>query len=226
MFGEAALVPVQSDVERIANLYGPVYEFTILRNEQPVGWHRLTFSAAGGMLNVMAESSIRIAFGPIPVYRFSYRAVETWSEGRLIALTASTDDNGDRFQMLGQLEDTRFRIESSKGLAEIKLGEFGAPVAARPGMGPVLMATNHWNPHVVQLNKVLNTLTGALSEVEIIAEGKDRLDLKTSVRDAWRWRYKGDFEATSWYDERGRWLALAFKGRDGSQIRYVCTSCQ
>lgn len=206
----------QADLERIAGLYGPAYEFVILRNDKPVGRHRLTFARNKNSLQVGAESSIRISLGPLTLYRFSYRSSEIWTDGKLLSVASNTDDDGDRFSVFAQASEPRLQIEGPKGVLDLDA----------PEDGQLVLASNHWNPAVLGARRVINTLTGEYSRVSITREGRERLELGTARIEATRWRYSGDFEATVWYDDDGRWLALSFLGRDGSKIKYLCTTCR
>jgi hypothetical protein len=88
-----------------------------------------------------------------------------------------------------------------------------------------LYPTNHWNPEVLEPDRVLNTLTGDLTRVDIVRVGTETLDLPTGKVQAARYRYVGDLSLDAWYDDRGQWLGMRFKGRDGSEIRYLCATC-
>ena len=88
-----------------------------------------------------------------------------------------------------------------------------------------LFPTNHWNANVVNERVVLNTLTGELNRVEIISRGVETLKSRHGEIKGQRYSYTGDLDTEVWYDQKGRWVGMEFKGKDGSIITYVCQQC-
>jgi hypothetical protein len=118
------------------------------------------------------------------------------------------DDDGKRLEMDGYRTGDRFRWSVNDG-------------DPRSHEMPVF-PTNHWNPAVLSQDRVLNTLTGRINRVSIEPHGDDET---ASDGDVNRYRYGGELELESWYDDSGRWLGMSFEGRDGSLIEYRCGNC-
>lgn len=193
-----------------ARLYGDRHVFDILRNGETVGRHEVVFSVDGDRLSVQVRMEITIPFLIFTAYRYRYRSDSLWDDRRLLRLSAETDDNGEVSAVRADWTGQALAIE----------GPAGRTLVDAP-----LFPTDHWNPAVIGRDRVLNTITGAVNAVSIIAEGVERLSTPQGVVAATRYRYSGDLENLVWYDAEGRWAAMRFAARDGSTIEYVCRTC-
>ena len=126
-------------------------------------------------------------------------------------INVEIDDNGDPFRFQARQRGGVLRIQSESGRAEFP--------------GP-LFPTNHWNARVLDANRVLNTLTGDVHEVRIVAEGRELVATERGDVVATKYAYSGEFESEVWYDEQGRWVKMRFDGKDGVPIEYFCRRCQ
>lgn len=196
--GQASASQVQED------------RYTILRGGKEVGIHEVRREVVGGETRVRSESRIDVRLLGIDLYRFRYSAEEVWDESGLARLEVRVDDDGKPFRLDGKRSGERFTWSSSAGT-----GEQALP----------LYPTNHWNSGVLGQDRVLNTLTGGLNRVDIERSAREPLALPGGEVRAQRYRYLGDLELDAWYDDRGRWLGMRFKGRDGSEISYLCATC-
>ncbi len=196
--------------EFVATTYGPRIAFDVLRNGKPVGEHVTEFRHDSRGLEVESRMQLGISIAFIKIYEFAYRSRSLWCGQQLLALEATTSDGGD-------VTTTTARLES---------GSLVVTNADREQRGSAgLLASEHWNPRVLQHSAVLNTITGQINTVSIGAcEGPSAL-VTARVPGARCYQYRGDLEARAWYDDRGRWVGLAFAGRDGSEIVYVCRDC-
>ncbi|AWK89967.1 DUF6134 family protein [Azospirillum thermophilum] len=186
------------------------YLFEIRRNGTPVGTHRVTLQPDGERLRVEAHSEITVRLLGIPVYRFDYRSDSLWAGGRLQSLQTVTDDDGTVTRVGARADGGSLLVEGADG-------RVGAPAG--------LMPTDHWNPAVIGARQVLNTITGKINEVRMTREGREEVPAGDGRRSATRYSYRGDLEATVWYDDAGSWVGLRFAARDGSTIDYVCRRC-
>lgn len=194
-----------------AALYGDRMEFEIRRNGEKIGTHSVRFATDAGGLRAEAASDLKVSFLGIAFYRMRYRSVSLWQDGRLRQLQARTEENG-------KVQEVSARDEAGGLVIE---GEGNAAIA--PGD---LLTTDHFHPGVIGTGAVLNTITGRLNRVQMTAEARETVETgDAALRPATRYAYRGELEATVWYDEAGRWVGLEFKGRDGSTIRYVCRRC-
>lgn len=96
----------------------------------------------------------------------------------------------------------------------------GSKVVA-PGIYP----TTHWNPGVLGASRVLNTISGKVTEVDLIPMGEEQVMVEGRSVTARRFRYTGEIQPDVWYDADGRWVKMRFNAKDGSTIESVCERC-
>src|SRR3546814_13071799 len=80
-----------------------------------MGTHRIAFRQEGRALRVDIAIDIAVRFGPIPIFRYTHRNSEIWEDGRLRALDARTDDNGEIFQARARGVPGGLRVEGADG---------------------------------------------------------------------------------------------------------------
>ena len=71
-------------------------DFDVLRKGASIGTHRVSIRTDGPRTEVSIEIDLEVRFAFLTLYRYTHRARETWDADRLVALEASTDDNGTR----------------------------------------------------------------------------------------------------------------------------------
>lgn len=188
-------------------LYGDELAFGVYRDGKRVGEHRVSFRVDGDAIVVEVRFNVDVRFLGFSAYRYVYTATERWQDGRLVALAAETDDNGDRTQVSAVEVGDLLRVRGPSGAVEAPAGTF---------------ATNHWNPGVLDEDLVINSITGALSHVRIEERGVQQVQVDGAAVSARRFVYTGDLDNEVWYDDDGRWLKMRFRAEDGSTIEYVC----
>ena len=192
------------------DLYQDKILFDVVRDGEKVGFHEATFSGDEDDFWVTTRFELEIKFLFIRAYAFKYFSKANWKNGVLSEISISVDDDGEPFSLRGRQEAGEFVIESSKKKFKTSLP---------------LFPTNHWNANVVKEKVVLNTLTGELNSVEIIARDVETLKSGHGEIKGQRYSYTGDLDNEVWYDQKGRWVGMEFKGKDGSIITYVCQRC-
>jgi hypothetical protein len=192
-------------------LYGNKIQFDVMRDGQKVGQHTTRFLTHGNNLVIETLLNLNVTLFSIPIYSFYYEATEIWSDDLMINLDVSILDGSERKTIKAVSTVDGFFIKGPSGDLLIS--------------GPII-STNHWNSDVVKEHQVLNTLTGAVNQVQIVNKGSERITVRNGNLKATRYDYTGDLTGTSvWYDDKGRWVKLQFIARDGSTISYVCNTC-
>ncbi|MGE0484053.1 MAG: DUF6134 family protein [Gammaproteobacteria bacterium] len=195
---------------RVTALYGERIAFDVLRNGRPVGEAVTEFRRAGALLEVHSRMTLDIRVLFVPFYRFSYDSRAQWCGDRLAALAARVDDNGTAFALDARASDGALLVDSDAG-------RLRAPAA--------LLPTDHWNTAVLDDDAVLNTLTGRINAVRIVPCAEPSPLVMATAPTARCHAYTGELEAEVYHDADGRWVGLAFAGRDGSDIVYRCRDC-
>jgi hypothetical protein len=191
-------------------LYGPRIEFALSRNGTPVGSHVIRFEDGVQGLNVNSVFDIKINFLFFTAYRYRYESDSLWNRDKLIRLRAVTNDDGAKTTVEAAWRGDRFVIRGPEGEAAVGHG---------------LYPTDHWNPGVLATSRVLNTITGRVNDVRIVPQGTEFIVAEDRTIAATHYRYTGDLENEVWYDDRGRWVKMRFKAKDGSTIDYQCRRC-
>jgi hypothetical protein len=191
-------------------LYGNQAAYTVLRNGDAVGSHIVTFERRDQSLIVDTRFEITIDVLFFTAYRYLYTSTETWQGGCLAAIDVAIDDNGETSTIAARQEGGTLKVDGPAGRVTAQLG---------------LFPTNHWNAGVLNQGQVLNTLTGGVNDVRIIARGLEERPVNGEVRSVRSYAYTGDLSNEVWYDAQGRWVGMRFLGSDGSTIEHVCKTC-
>jgi len=193
--------------------YGEDMLFTVKRNGKPIGTHAVKFSRDGDAFVVDTKTKLKVKFLFFTAYKFEYTAQEIWRDGKVQQVFADTNNNG---------EDFIYEMTFDADKVTIADGSADAVFDLDPNTYP----SNHWHPKVLSAQVIINTLSGVPNQVEITPTDWELVSTAQDERRAQRYEYSGELEnVSSWYDEKGRWVALEFKGEDGSTISYECVRC-
>ena len=69
--------------------------FTVLREGDDVGTHRIDFRQNGDALEVDIETRIAVKFAFITVFRFEHDGHEVWRDNKLVSMETETHDDGE-----------------------------------------------------------------------------------------------------------------------------------
>lgn len=191
----------------------PGFHFDVFRKDSLFGSHHITFEKSGKTLNVNVKIRFKVKFAFVTVYRYEHDNHEVWRDGRLIALTAKTDDNGTPKNVSVQAEGEAYRI-TANGRTRT--------VSAPDGLIP----TSYWHPHTVNAERLLNTQTGNVMPVTIVPEARDTVRVVDRRVTATRYRLTSPRLAFDlWYDRDGCLAKIRFQApEDKSVIDYRARS--
>lgn len=191
-------------------LYGRDIQFSVVRNGDPIGTHRVTFDRRDDVVVADSRLDIRVKVLMVTAYRFLYTSTDVWQDGCLVALNAMIDDNGKTKTIRAEKRDGGLTVVGPEGTQA----------------GPSdLFPTNHWNAGVIGSNRVIDTLKGTVANVRIADRGVETVIAGGRKQQARRFAYTGDVETEVWYDDAGRWLKMRFIAQDGSVVEYICERC-
>ena len=192
-------------------LYGGRIEFDIFRNGTQVGDHSVVFEPAGPDLKATSRFHLEVPFLFITAYRFSYESVALWQGDRMVSLTATTDDGGDRTRVEAAWQGESLQVIGPQGVESDP-----API----------FPTDHWHPGVLEADRVVNTITGSINQVALTEQGTDTVETERGPVLATHYAYTGDLATDIWFDRSGRWVKLRFEAKDGSTVEFRCRLCQ
>lgn len=191
-------------------LYGDEMQFDVLRDGDPIGSYLVFFRKSGDALQVETRASIEVDVLFASAYRLRYQSLETWQDGALASLTASTNDDGEFSHMEAVRDGAQLDVSGMDGKWE-------AP--------PNLLPTSHWNMAQVSAETLINTVSGTANHISVVDAGVENVAIGDEMRPARRFIYSGDLDMEAWYDDAGRWVKLRFAAEDGSTIEYICRRC-
>lgn len=180
--------------------------FDVIRNGSKIGTHVLDFEIAGDRLDVNIAVDLAIGIGPLTLFRYTHRAVETWKGGEVQAIDAMTDHDGTKHRLTMKRHPKGIRVVGGKG-------SYLAP--------PETLPATHWNRRMLD-GPMVNTETGALMHPHITNHGVETVKtISAASVQADHFSLSGDVILETWYDSSPRWVGLGFAGSDGSMIRYL-----
>ncbi len=196
----------QAGAQVLAARYGDTAHYAITRKGKRIGTHTLDFARTNDLLEVNVTSKIRVTVLKIPVFSFDYRATEKWQGDELISVIATTTENSTT---------TRVQLQSTADRSVVTLPDGRTTTVPR-----VRHASNHWYAGVINATTLFNTINGKTSRITVAPVADEYLTIGPETVKTNRYRYSGNINADIWFDTNGRWIKLAFKGEDGSNIEY------
>ena len=192
-----------------SRVYSNPTNYQILRKGKKIGKHRISFETSGATADstrVEVASSIRVTVLKVPVFTFEYRSSESWDNGVLMKVEASTTENSTTTRVSATRDANGFVLQRGSATQAVSGMEF---------------SSNHWHPGVLGATSLFNTLTGKQNNVRVEKLGSAQLSLPAGNFNATHFRYTGSLDAEVWYDDTGRWVQLRFENDDGSEILYL-----
>lgn len=183
--------------------------FTVTRNDRQIGTHVLTFARDGNDVRVAIAIDFAVRFVGITAFRYTHRNTETWRGDRLLAIDATTDNNGTPLAVTARASGSGIAVEGTEG------GRYVAPIEA--------ISTSYWHGAFLRGQKI-DTQGGRLLTTTLEQLGEETIPVAGRPTPAQRWRIAGDLTLDIWYDKAGAWSALRFPRSDGSVIAYTRTA--
>jgi len=182
------------------------FKFDVYLDDRKIGAHTFDVTFVDGIGRVRSEANFKYTVLKIPVYQYTHNYKERWSDNCLVEIDATTDANGKRSEISGELIDDGFTVET--GGSQSQLPE-------------CVMSFAYWNRSFLKQERLINQQTGEYVDVEVEDLGAE--DLKVRGKNVSARRYAivaGAAELTVWYSENDEWLALESVAKGGRIIRY------
>lgn len=183
------------------------WNFQVYLNDDPIGFHnfRLDPQEDGYQLRTEAEFKVKVLF--VTAYRYQHENVETWRNGCLEHIEARTNDNGDKFRVVGQRDAGGFDLATSAGPDSLDSG--------------CVRTFSYWDLAALKDSQLLNSQTGAYQPVDVALVGRESIEVAGEQVLADRYSLAADGLALDlWYSPEGEWLALTSTVEKGRQLRY------
>ena len=178
-------------------------EYDILRDGAVIGEQLVTIQEGGETVEVSQTIEVKALF--VVLYNRDHERRETWADGRIVAIEAETDDDGDLYELTIEAEDGGY-LRRVNG----ETRAFGDDTSFAPD----------WNLSAAQGRKALSAQTDEIYDPLYLEKlGEEAVTLPSGTYQTERWQASGDFERDLWYDGNGHLVRMLFKSR-GSDIEY------
>lgn len=194
-------VPAQEIVGEIG-----YWDFDVYLNDKKVGKHQFKVSEIAALRTVQSEASFDYKILFFSAYRYQHSAAERWSGNCLAEFNASTNANGKRMQVSGQLAGAGFLVKRNGTADELP---------------ECVMTFAYWNRDFLKETQLLNPQTGEYLDVRVEEVGDEMLEVRGRAVAATRFKLTAnEVDLTLWYSSDNEWLALESVAKGGQIIRY------
>lgn len=182
--------------------------FRVFLDQKEIGYHefKVAGSQAYRQVEIDARFDVKILF--INAYSYTHQNRETWSDGCLASIDAVTDDNGSEYIVSGFRSEDAFVMKTGSG--PNRLGT------------TCLQTFAYWDSSILESQRLLNSQTGEILEVDVVSRGQQPLQIGDSSFEAEKYEITmKDGVIALWYGASDRrWLALEAPAKGGRTIRY------
>lgn len=186
---------------------GPMaVRFDAYHGKSKIGYHRVSVVPDGATTKVTTKIDMDVSVVFIRLFVFRHDAVETWENGRVIALESHTNDDGDKIKVSGAAVPEGFRIVGPAG----------------PAISPpeTLTSNSLWQPAFLEQKTAIDVQYGGVIGISIKPLGDESVTLAGGARAARKYRLiTPHLSAMLWYDAQGQWIKAAFE-KAGERIEY------
>jgi hypothetical protein len=181
------------------------YTFTVLRNGNPVGQHRIAMQVDGDRVQISEATDIEVRIASIPVYRFAYRGRQVWEGGRVVGITGRTNDNGKMLEIsVRPVGDGYFRTVNGR--------------VDRFGTSRRVFAL--WNMDTLKYHHFFSVVDDETFEASFQYVGREKLMVASQNLDVDHYRMMGTERRELWFDTAAHLVRLKMRRR-GSEIEYI-----
>jgi len=199
--GAALAAPESSPVEKR-------WKFDVYLDDSRIGFHEFRLlEKEGGIRKVEATARFDVKFLFINAFRYRHEIEESWSGNCLTAVDASTNSNGKKTDVEGELTESGFVIRSGDD---------------RKRLDSCVMTFAYWNPAFLEEERLLNPQTGEFVEVDVEKLDERVVNLGGREIEATGYAIKArELSVRVWYSRQDqRWVALESPTRGGRILRY------
>jgi len=192
-----------------ANELSKTWEFEVLLDGSPIGYHRFQLSGEGDARRVESEARFDVRFLFFTAFRYRHTNTEVWDDGCLRSIESSTDSNGKDLAVIGTRLDNGFVVRGDGDQSSID---------------GCVMSFAYWNPEFLNQPRLLNPQTGEYLPVDVERLGRQALFVRGREVDAHAYRIRArQMELIVWYSDSNEWLGLESVAAGGRVIRYELT---
>lgn len=183
------------------------WTFQVFLDGKEIGHHEYNLTEEGGSLKVISKASYDVKFLFFNAYRYRHRAEELWRDGCLVDAMATTDDNGDKYDLRVQASGEQVNILLNDELSVEK-------ALACP------RSYAYWLPELNTSQQLINTQTGEVVDAvfttllpQSLPWSQEQVVTPIELR-------SDDGVIRLWYDQQGQWVGLQSTLDNGRTLEY------
>lgn len=180
--------------------------YAITRNGDQIGSHTVEITRTGPETAVTIDTELVVKVLFITAYRFQHMDSERWTNGHLIALKLTTDNNGTRHKVSVVMKPTGLEIEADGKTS---------PLDRNIATGSL------WNSDILKHTQMLDTQEGQVLPLMVIDDGPEDVTVNGHPLKAHHYTLKSKYTQDVWFDDHQRLVQVKLVGTDGSVISYV-----
>jgi hypothetical protein len=178
--------------------------FTVVRKGDDIGTHTLGFTHKGDTLTVDIHTRIAVKVLFATVYKFTCEGTETWKGGKLTALEAHSNDNGEKHDVTVAEKGGKLVLT-----ADGKAQDISADT----------MPSTWWNKKFAGRGELLDYLTGKVQPVTVKKLGSETIKVGGADVTAEHYQVTGGLQRDLWF--KGDTLVRQSLLKKGDLIEYV-----
>jgi hypothetical protein len=180
--------------------------FVITRDGERIGASTIEIDRSGDDVTVSTATDLVVNVLFFTAYRFKQMTTERWSNGHLVNLNATTDNNG-----------TRHKVAVRSSGDQLHLTVDGKTSRLDNDIVPSTL----WNPEFLRHSLMLDVGDGKVMPVSVTDDGAVTLNLGGNKVQAHHYTIEAHYSEGAWYDDQGRLVQVRVIGPDGSVILYA-----
>ena len=185
------------------------WQFSVLLDGSPIGYHRFELMSRESELEVRSEASFDVRFLFINAFRYRHSNRELWEGECLRVIESSTRQNGEEFAVSGERLPEGLKIEAN---------------GRSDRLDGCVMTFAYWNPRFLEQSRLLHPQTGEYMSVDVQPLGREELTVRGETITASAYHVKArNVDITVFYSDDNEWLGLESVAKGGRIIRYVLT---
>ena len=179
--------------------------FAVMRDGQQIGTNTIELRRNGSETTVQMMTQVQVKIAFVTVYRFEQTETERWVGGKLMALSAVTNDNGTMHRVKATRANDRLTIEADGKTTEVAGNTIPASL---------------WNPLLLEKTVAFNPQDGTMMPIAVTDRGVDQLIVQGRAKRTRHYVINSTFPQDVWYDDARQLVKVELKVSDGSTIRY------
>jgi hypothetical protein len=182
------------------------FEYDVIREGDRIGTHSVMFRREGGNLAIETRTDITVRVLGITLYRFYYKAEESWVDGRLSSLSSGTDNDGEILTVALARAGGRIRGTCNGILLDLPTD---------------LLPISVWHPDFIRRSIILDQYRCVERKVRATDHGTEPVSAGLQNVRARHYTLAGELQRDVWYGPDGQAVGVVFPANDGSEIAFV-----